>query len=119
MSIEEAAARARHDLGKYISFAARWVEPSADTEELRRALREDIDKTRKGPSGVHGAVALWAELRIPLQGTCEEVDALMGDLAERATQLDVLDRAGLEELADVAQQVAVALRRLHASVRTR
>ena len=116
-TLEEAASRARHDLGKYISFAARWVEPSADIEALRSALEEDLLHTRKGPSGVVGAVELWAELRGPLVGVSDEVDRLMAEIVRGAPQLGALDRAGLEALAGVARQVADALRRLHVKVR--
>lgn len=118
MSIAEAAARARHDLGKYICFSARWLPEDAPAEELRQALRDDLLLTRKGPSGSTGAVALWAELRPPLvEAGVGEIDTRMDQLAALAARLDTLGPAELTEAAALARSVAEALRDLH--VRTR
>ena len=116
MSLEDAAALARHDLGKYICFSARWLEPTAPTEELRAALHDDLHRTRRGPTGEVGAFALWAELRAPLEGHTAEVDALMAELSPLAEGLDTLDRAGLDRAAALARTVADALKRLHRAV---
>ena len=118
MSVLEAAARARHDLGKYISFQARWVEPGAPVEALRDALREDLLRTRKGPDGVVTAAALWRELREPLQGLeIGRVDALVELLTVRAATLDTLDEAALLDTARLAREVADELRAVHARAR--
>ncbi len=118
MSLLEAAARARHDLGKYVAFQARWLEPGATAEALRDALREDLLRTRKGPDGVVDAATLWRELRAPLAPAgVERVDALMATLAVRAATLDTLDAAALEDTARLAREVADELKALHARVR--
>ena len=119
MSIAEAAARARHDLGKYICFSARWLPDGAPVEELREALRDDLLRTRKGPTGVTGAVALWAELRTPLiPAGIEAIDARMGRVAALAASLDTLDAPALAEAAALARAVADELRDLHARTRS-
>lgn len=115
MSVLEAAARARHDLGKYISFQARWLEPGAPVDALRDALREDLLRTRKGPDGVVTAAALWRELREPLVGFgIDRIDALMEVLTVRAATLAALDEAALLDTARLAREVADELRATHA-----
>ncbi len=115
MSLLEAASRARHDLGKYISFQARWMEPGAPVDTLREALRDDLLRTRKGPDGVFTAAALWRTLREPLLPLgIERVDALMELLTVRAATLDSLDEAALLDTARLARDVAVELRAVHA-----
>jgi hypothetical protein len=118
MELLEAAARARHDLGKYVAFQARWLEPDAPVEALREALREDLLRTRKGPDAVVDAAALWRELRVPLLAAgVERVDGLMDELAGRARRLDSLDRDELVATARLARSVADELKALHARVR--
>lgn len=119
MSLLEAASHARHDLGKYISFQARWIEPGAPVDTLRDALREDLLRTRKGPDGVLTAAALWRTLREPLLPLgIDRLDALMELLTLRAATLDTLDEASLLDTARLARDVADELRALHARVRT-
>lgn len=118
MSVLDAAARARHDLGKYVAFQARWLGPDASADALRDALREDLLRTRKGPTGVLDARALWRELREPLASAgVERIDALMAELAGRAERLDALDGAALADTARLAVEVAEELRALHNRVR--
>lgn len=118
MSLLEAAARARHDLGKYIAFQARWLEPDAPADALREALREDLLRTRKGPDGVVDAATLWQSLRAPLVGAgIDRIDALMATIATRAATLDALDGPTLVDTAALAREVADELKALHARVR--
>lgn len=119
MSLLEAAARARHDLGKYVAFQARGLDADAPVEELRAALREDLIRTRKGPAGVESAAELWRALREPLlPAGVEAIDALVVDLDARAARLDTLDGAALVETAALARRLADALRDLHARLRS-
>ncbi|MDP2311461.1 MAG: hypothetical protein Q8P41_01035 [Pseudomonadota bacterium] len=114
-TVAEAAARARHDLGKYIAFQARWVEPGAPVEALRDALREDLLRTRRGPDGVVDAATLWRGLREPLLSLgIAGIDARMETLAARAAALDTLDEATLLDTARLAREVADELRAAHA-----
>lgn len=118
MSLQDAAARARHDLGKYVAFQARWLEPDAPAESLREALREDLLRTRKGPDGVVDAQTLWRDLRGPLvPAGVEAIDTLMATLADRAARLDTLDPAALADTARLARAVADELKALHLRVR--
>jgi hypothetical protein len=119
MSLEDAAARARHDLGKYVCFSARWLDAGVATEELRTALVDDLRRTRRGPTGEVGAAELWAELRPPLLGHTAEIDALFAELTPLAAGLDTLDRADLDRAAALARAVADALKQLHLAVRGR
>ncbi len=118
MSLLEAAARARHDLGKYIAFQARWLGPGAAVAELREALREDLLRTHKGPDGATDAATLWRELRVPLQGAgIDAIDALMETIAARSAVIDTLDADALEDTARLARAVADELKALHARLR--
>jgi hypothetical protein len=119
MSLLDAAARARHDLGKYVSFQARWLGADAPAEALRDALKDDLLRTRKGPDGVVDAASLWRELRVPLEGAgIERIDSLMAAIADRSARLDALDPADLADTARLAQEVASELRALHARLRS-
>lgn len=116
MMPKEAAAHARHDLGKYLSFQARWARDSGDVEELRAALRADIHETRRGPLGVHGAEALWGEFRPGFVAAGVElarlapVDAAIAALSRE--NLSELDRAGLLRVADAAAACVILVRAL-------
>jgi hypothetical protein len=118
MSLLEAAARARHDLGKYVSFQARWLGPDSPPETLREALRADLLETRKGPDGAQDASTLWRTLRVPLvPAGVAHLDELVARLADRAAQLDTLDAAALAETAALARAVADELKALHMRLR--
>jgi len=62
-SFLEAAAAARHDLGKYMIFQLRWVGRDGPLEDVREALESDLLRTRDGPGGTVNAAAIWVELR--------------------------------------------------------
>jgi len=61
--LREAAARAKHDLGKYIAFQTRWLPESADHQEWTAALQADLLQTRRGPDGAESAVSIWERIR--------------------------------------------------------
>jgi hypothetical protein len=126
-------ARARHDLGKYVAFQARWLGESPDTDELRAALLADLARTRSAGEAVESAPAVWARLRPALTGSAPLDDGTTADLRgdpdleqvergmsaiERA--LPGLARATHHELTAAraaALDAADALHRLHARAR--
>jgi hypothetical protein len=55
-----------HDLGKYVHLSARMLAPDATLGDRWSALREDLLETRRGPSGVQTAAAVYAERRAAL-----------------------------------------------------
>ncbi len=62
----EHAARAKHDLGKYVAFQARWLGDDASADQLLEALRQDVRATRRSDAETLAAPELWARLRAPL-----------------------------------------------------
>lgn len=113
MSYAEATQRARHDLGKYICFEARWLPDHADAAALRQALAQDLLKTRAGPSGTTDAITLWAQLKPTLPpAEIGEIDGWMQQLDQAARHLDTLDTPALWQTAALARKVAEALRAL-------
>lgn len=115
-----AAKRAKHDLGKYVAFEARWLPPEASDAELLEALRADLLQTRRGPDGSEGAAAIWARLR-PTLPDCAEVQAVDAHVIEiteneSALRRGEIQRAQLDALAaaarDIAAQLAALARRL-------
>jgi hypothetical protein len=118
MSLLDAAARARHDLGKYIAFQVRWLAPDASADDLRAALRADLLETHRGPDGVADAVTVWRRLRGELEPAgIEAIDARMDEIAALASRLDELDAAGLRRAADLALAVGDELKALYLRVR--
>lgn len=118
MTLEEAAARARHDLGKYVAFQTRWTGVDAPPEALREALRADLLRTRSGPAGTADAATVWAELRGPLlPAGVDAIDALVARLAAYGARLDTLDPAGLREAATLALRLGDELKALHMRLR--
>ena len=121
MSLSDATARAKHDLGKYVAFQLRWLAPDCTDTELLEALRVDVLETRRGPTGVETAMSIWSRLRPELlQADIGEVDRAMGVLNERAAGLDdgTLSRDDLEACQKAALAVAKnlsALARAHRS----
>jgi hypothetical protein len=49
----------QHDLGKYVRLPLAMLPRDAGTAELRAALEEALLRTRRSPSGVRSAEALW------------------------------------------------------------
>ena len=89
-------ARIKHDLGKYVSFQARWLPENASPEMVAAAVRADLLSTRRGPSGEQDAVEVWSGFRPALVGE-EAVDGLSVDLSD-APAFKRLDQ-GMERLA--------------------
>lgn len=118
MSVAEAAAQVRHDLGKYVCFQVRWLADDADDDALRGALKDDLLRTRRGPAGEASAADVWAAFRDDLREApgFSVIDATVADLARRAATLDGQSRAELDETAMLARRLADLLRDLARAV---
>jgi hypothetical protein len=112
-----AAARLRHDLGRYIRF---WAPETleADTEALRERLTRDVLATRSGLDGVLPATAIF-DAWLAVEGSLfEGVEALerlrvaMEELRGAASRLPGLGRAELERLDRLTRVVVEECRRL-------
>ena len=123
MSRIDAAARARHDLGKYIALQSRWLPDDAPVEARRGALIADLRRTRSGMTGDADAVTVWAECRPELLADggerdpallayVDQVDRLMAEIAAVLPRLERLDPAGVERTAAAARRVGDELREL-------
>jgi hypothetical protein len=114
MDLVAAAARARHDLGRYVALQTRFVGTDGPLEDLRDALESDLLHTRRSPSGDLDVAGVWAMVRDDLAGAdIAEVDALVSGLARRAASLATLDEPGLRETATLALACAEAVREVH------
>lgn len=113
----EAVARARHDLGKYVAFQTRCLDPGASIDELRSALDVDLNATRSTPRA--GCVDLWRGLRTEFVATGVDaaqiaaIDADIAALAAGAACLHALDRDALVALGAAAVGLGETLRGLH------
>lgn len=117
MSLADAAARARHDLGKYIAFQTRFVGTDGPLPELRDALRADLLHTRSGGGEDADAATVWRALRTALAPAgIEGIDARMSKLEALAARLDLLGEAELRLAARLALEVSEELRALHRRV---
>ena len=119
----EHAARAKHDLGKYVAFQARWLGDDAEAGELLEALRQDVLATRRSDAETLSAPELWAQLRAPLaehlaDAELSPIDAGVARLSAAAPGLTAgsLSLAELHHVADdarvVARELAALTRRL-------
>ena len=61
--IEASLRSIRHDLGKYICFEQRFIVSDDDVEELRRALRSDLQKTRRSGDSSEDCYEVWSRIR--------------------------------------------------------
>jgi len=112
VSLAEATAHAKHDLGKYVAFQLRWIAPDASDDELLDALRADVLNTRRGPSGRESAMDLWSRLRPTLEGAdVSPIDRAIDRLEDCAAGIErgTLTRAEMEQCAAVARSIATAL----------
>ena len=113
----DAVARARHDLGKYVAFQVRSLDPTASDADLRSALDADLNHTRSTPDA--DCAQVWAELRGPLAaaGLSGEdlypMDAAVIQLRGRALALDHLSTGILWETVTLAITLGDQLRALH------
>ncbi len=60
--------RLKHDLGKYIAFQIRWLDPAATAEQRRSALISDVLSTRRSRDRTDDAATVWREFRSGLTG---------------------------------------------------
>ncbi len=127
VALVEAAAAAKHDLGKYVAFQIRWLAPDAPPEALLEALRSDVLQTRRGPTGIEDAPALWRRLRPPLAGLAPG-DSNLASVDESVAALEAalpglragdLTPTSLVETAAHARAVAAHLAALHRRLRSR
>ncbi|MEZ4241294.1 MAG: hypothetical protein R3F59_35080 [Myxococcota bacterium] len=119
----------RHDLGKYVAMQVRSLPAGADPESLREALRDDVARTRRGPSGTTDAGAVFAELAPALRGEAPLADgsrvdlrgdpdfdalaAAMARLQQALPRLERLEAPALRALAADALDVSQRCRALH------
>ena len=120
----EAAERAKHDLGKYIAFQARWLPPSAERRDWQEGLVSDLLQTRRGPAGTEDAVTLWKRLRPSLAGLEQDPDLLQVEDAMKTIEealddlrTDCLSVEALQALGETAKLVAHHLSLLHKRLR--
>ena len=98
-ALGEHVTRVKHDLGKYVAFQVRALEPDAPFDLARDALIADVLATRRGPEGVRDAFSLWTELR----------PALVGDLPlSTSHRVDLREEPGFVEV-DAGMAVIGAL----------
>lgn len=95
------ARRLKHDLGKYIALRTRWLAEDAPPAEREQALRADLLETRRGPSGVSDAQAVWRGARAVFYGEA----SLVRDVTVSLAELPELRRAedGMRALAVVIE----------------
>ena len=103
----------RHDLGKYVSFEARFVGAEGPEGELRAALEKDLHRTREARGRVESAWELWARLKP--EGLDQEPEVQRIQAALDALALLDLDggRAVLEAALAHATEIGEACRALH------
>ena len=123
----EAAARLRHDLGKYIRFSApEMIE--ADTAALRARLRTDVLATRRTARSVRSAEQVFEDWRRQEAGrflaghaaadTLARLARTMEQIARLSTEIDSLDRPGLERLDALTLDAARECRALAVEAKT-
>lgn len=120
----EAARRLRHDLGKYVVMAARWLPDDPPEAELRAALSDDLLHTARGPGGDRSAAQVWAGLRGEWEGAPPALAARVRELDEHMARLDAgaqrlgeLGLPALRELGAEAAAVAALCKELVAAAR--
>lgn len=113
----DAVAKARHDLGRYVAFQARSLEPGASDADLRASLDADLNHTRSTPDA--SCAAVWAGLRGALAAAglaapdLAGIDGAVAELHRRATILPSLPTAALWETVTLAIDLGERLRALH------
>jgi len=119
-ALVEVAAKAKHDLGKYIAFQCRWLPEDAGKEDWIQALRSDLVETRRGPDGSEGAVEIWARLKPSFAslGSDPDIHQIEGAMRRIEAGLPYLERGDLDvnalhTMAEDARCVATHLAALH------
>ncbi len=113
----DAVARARHDLGKYIAFQVRSLDPGSSDDDVRSALDADLNHTRSTPDATCAQV--WAGLRSVLldaglnPGEVHGVDEVISTLSDRAARLEHLDSVALGSTVALSLALGDRLRALH------
>lgn len=120
----EAAAAAKHDLGKYVAFQARWLAPDASDADRLEALQADVLHTRRSAEGSEDAPSLWRRLRPGLAALEADADLVAVDQAISALTTHVpgltagtLAGEDLQHCATQARAVATHLAALHRRLR--
>jgi hypothetical protein len=116
-----AAARLRHDLGKYIRLSAP-ASIEADTEALRARLAADVLATRTGPGGAVPAAEVFrawlreggSELsdRPPYADPIRRIRRSLETLESLSRKLATLSRTELERLDGLTRAIAEECRAL-------
>lgn len=109
----EMLADVRHDLGKYLTLGVRFAGEEPGEHDLREALRSDLLRTARRPSGDEAAWEVWARLRpegLDADPDVQRIDA--GIAVLEAAELSV-PREGLMAVAAQAAAVSDATRSLH------
>lgn len=112
----------QHDLGKHALLPLAMLPPEADEAAVRAALRTALHETRRGPSGVRGAAAIWAEAAAELSPVAPEVAARLRPTVEAALRwADAVDapeapdraaaRATVERMRDAIRAAIDAVER--------
>lgn len=113
----DAVAKARHDLGRYVAFQARSLEPGASDADLRASLDADLNHTRSTPDA--SCADVWAGLRgaVVAEGLGASelgaIDAAVAELHRRAGALSSLGTEALWETVALAIDLGERLRSLH------
>ncbi len=122
MELSEAAARARHDLGRYVALQTRFVGVDGSDADLRAALESDLLHTRRAPGASLDVAAVWAACRADLLAAgpalLAPLDEVVATLADRAARLATLDGAGLRDTAGLALRCAALVKELHQRLST-
>jgi len=125
-------ARLKHDLGKYIAFAARWLPEHASAKDQLEALTADLLHTRRGPDGIQDATSVWQAYAgvltgaVPLDGQhtldlsddpdVHAIEQAMTDLEPVVAALRSDDPVPADLLArglDLSREVSTRCRTLH------
>ena len=122
----EAAARLRHDLGRYIRLSAPDV-LEADTEALRARLEADVLATRSGAGGPLSAPAVFEAWmreggallarREEFAGPLGRIEACLSEVGGLSRRLAALSREELERLDALTRTIAEDCRALAAAAR--
>jgi hypothetical protein len=125
--------RIQHDIGKYVAFETRFLDPDASDDELRGALIADLRHTRRDARGSQGVLELWEASSGPLLGRAPLEDGSRVDLSREAELceilaslagiagllpgLDAAPRGELERARACALAISASLKSLRARVR--
>jgi len=79
----------KHDLGKYIRLPVAMLPPNAAPDELRSAIDDALERTRRGPAGTRSAREIWRAFLDEAGAALERTAGLdpLTDAVERALAL--------------------------------